>query len=159
MPIQFQRTIPVLRMFDEQKAKEFYVRYLGFTIDWEHRFEPDTPLYMQISRGNTVVHLSEHHGDGTPGTTLFLDMIGLEDLHQELSAKRCEYFRPRVQDVPWNAKMMALIDPFGNHLRFNQYNEHNADNAQQESSENKKQPSQRIRRSRRPRAARRRSRP
>lgn len=158
MPIQFQRTIPVLRMFDEQKAKEFYVQYLGFKVDWEHRFEPNTPLYMQVSRGNTVLHLSEHYGDGTPGTTLFLDMIGLEEFHQELSAKRYKYFRPGIQDVPWNAKMMALLDPFGNHLRFNQYNEHNAENTQQEPPENKKKSSQRSHRPSRPRATRRRSR-
>jgi catechol 2,3-dioxygenase-like lactoylglutathione lyase family enzyme len=158
MPIQFQRTIPVLRIFDEHKAKEFYVDSLGFKLDWEHRFEPNTPVYMQISRGTTVLHLSEHYGDGTPGTTLFVDMIGLEELHHELSAKRYKYFRPGIQHAPWNAKVMALVDPFGNHLRFNQYNVHNADNMQQDSSQGKKQAAQQGRRSRRPRAARRRSR-
>ncbi|MEW5011247.1 MAG: glyoxalase superfamily protein [Cycloclasticus sp.] len=25
-------------MFDEEKAKEFYVDYLGFNIDWEYTF-------------------------------------------------------------------------------------------------------------------------
>lgn len=41
------RTTQILRIFDEAKAKEFYVDFLGFTIDWEHRFESDLPLYMQ----------------------------------------------------------------------------------------------------------------
>lgn len=31
-------TIPILRIFDEAKAKEFYVAFLGFSVDWEHRF-------------------------------------------------------------------------------------------------------------------------
>ena len=59
--------IPVLRSFDERKAREFYVDFLGFTVDWEHRLEPDLPLYMQVSRGNLVLHLSEHHGGVSPG--------------------------------------------------------------------------------------------
>jgi catechol 2,3-dioxygenase-like lactoylglutathione lyase family enzyme len=38
--------IPILRMFDIRKAKEFYVDFLGFKVDWEHRFGPEFPLYM-----------------------------------------------------------------------------------------------------------------
>jgi hypothetical protein len=30
---------PILRSFDEAKAREFYIDYLGFSVDWEHRFE------------------------------------------------------------------------------------------------------------------------
>ncbi len=37
---------PILRMFVEVKAKEFYITFLEFEIDWEHRFEDDFPLYM-----------------------------------------------------------------------------------------------------------------
>ena len=32
----FGKTTPILRIFDEAKAKEFYVGFLGFNIDWEH---------------------------------------------------------------------------------------------------------------------------
>ena len=58
--------IPILRIFDEAKAREFYAGFLGFTFDWEHRFEPGTPLYAQVSRGDCRLHLSEHHGDAHP---------------------------------------------------------------------------------------------
>ena len=63
----FGKTVPILRMFDEAKAKEFYVDFLGFAIDWEHRFESGAPLYMQVSLGSFQLHVSEHYGDGTPG--------------------------------------------------------------------------------------------
>ena len=33
-----QQVIPVLRIFDIAKAREFYIDWIGFTIDWEHRF-------------------------------------------------------------------------------------------------------------------------
>jgi hypothetical protein len=32
------QTIPLLRIFDVERAKAFYVGFLGFAIDWEHRF-------------------------------------------------------------------------------------------------------------------------
>ena len=38
--MQVIQTIPVLRSFDVPKAREFYLDYLGFGTDWEHRFEP-----------------------------------------------------------------------------------------------------------------------
>lgn len=41
--MEFQ-TIPIIRIFDEEKAKEFYLEYLGMKLDWEHRFEPGTPI-------------------------------------------------------------------------------------------------------------------
>src|SRR5690606_4135647 len=63
----FEHPIPVLRTFDEAKANEFYIDFLGFKRDWDHRFAPGLPLYMQVSRGNLILHLSEHHGDASPG--------------------------------------------------------------------------------------------
>ncbi len=60
-------TTPILRSFDETKAREFYLDFLGFSLDWEHRFEEGPPLYMQISNGDCVLHISEHHGDCSPG--------------------------------------------------------------------------------------------
>jgi catechol 2,3-dioxygenase-like lactoylglutathione lyase family enzyme len=59
-----------LRIFDIAKADEFYLDFLGFKVDWDHRFEDKLPLYRQISRGNLILHLSEHHGDGNPGARL-----------------------------------------------------------------------------------------
>jgi catechol 2,3-dioxygenase-like lactoylglutathione lyase family enzyme len=116
----FLQTVPIFRIFDEAKAREFYVDYLGFRIDWEHRFEPNTPLYMQISRGGLTLHLSEHYGDACPGSTVFVRMTGIEELHAELKARQYKYLRPGVEIAPWNAKCMEVIDPFGNRIRFNE---------------------------------------
>lgn len=115
------RAIPILRIFDEAKAREFYVDFLGFAVDWEHRFAPDLPLYMQVSRGGLVLHLSEHHGDATPGSTVLVQTSeGLEALHAEVTAKNDKNNRPGLETAPWNAKVMEVADPFGNRLRFNQ---------------------------------------
>lgn len=115
-----ERVIPILRIFDPAKAREFYVDYLGMQVDWEHRFEDHLPLYMQVSRGNLVLHLSEHHGDCCPGSTVFLRVRGLEQLHRELTDKNYRFYRPGIEIAPWNARCMELVDPFGNRLRFSE---------------------------------------
>ena len=120
MAVSVLQTIPILRIFDEAKAREFYVDFLGFQIDWEHRFEPNSPLYMQVSRGGCVLHLSEHYGDACPGSTVFVRLTGIDELHAELTAKQFKYLRPGLEIAPWNAKCMEVIDPFGNRIRFNE---------------------------------------
>jgi len=111
-----KRVVPVLRIFDEAKAKAFYVDLLGFQIDWEHRFEPGYPLYMQISRDGVRLHLSEHHGDGTPGQVFFVDIAGLDAFHAELQAKGS---RAEIEPGPSpNMRVLNLWDPFGGRLRF-----------------------------------------
>ena len=119
--IEFESAIPILRIFDVKKAKEFYVDWLGFTIDWEHRFEPGLPVYMQISRSDLHFHLSEHHGDSTPGSAVFVNMKGLRDFHREITARKYPNLRPGIRRMPWHADVMEVVDPFGNRIRFNEY--------------------------------------
>jgi uncharacterized damage-inducible protein DinB/catechol 2,3-dioxygenase-like lactoylglutathione lyase family enzyme len=119
-PVSILETIPILRIFDVEKAREFYVSFLGFHVDWEHRFDDKAPLYMQVSRGGLSLHLSEHHGDATAGSTIFVRMTGVEALHREISAKEYPYLRPSVERAPWHAKVMEVTDPFGNRIRFSE---------------------------------------
>jgi catechol 2,3-dioxygenase-like lactoylglutathione lyase family enzyme len=118
--MQFVRTTPILRSFDEAKARAFYVDFLGFTVDWEHRFEPDLPLYMQVSRSGCVLHLSEHHGDCCPGAALRIETPELDAFHAELCGKRYGFARPGIADMPWGTRDMSITDPFGNRLTFTQ---------------------------------------
>ncbi|RJF96222.1 VOC family protein [Noviherbaspirillum saxi] len=110
--------IPILRIFDEAKAKAFYVDFLGFAVDWEHRFEADLPLYLQISKDSCLLHLSEHHGDGCPGAALRIETEHLAAYQQQLIGKQYRYARPAIQDTPWGSKDMTICDPFGNRLIF-----------------------------------------
>src|SRR6516162_11021984 len=77
MAVSFQKTIPLLRIFDVERAKEFYVGFLGFAVDWEHHFEQSALAYLQVSRDGLVLHLTEHHGDCCPGSTVFVWMTGI----------------------------------------------------------------------------------
>lgn len=109
--------IPILRMFDEAKAREFYLDFLGFTMDWEHRFEPGLPLYCQVSRGDCRLHLSGHHGDATPGSALRIAVEGLDEFHAELAGRNYKHARPGIGQQPWG-RDMSVTDPFGNRLVF-----------------------------------------
>ena len=114
------RTVPVLRSFDEAKAHEFYVGFLGFTVDWEHRFEPDAPVYMQVSRAGLAIHLSEHHGDGTPGSRVYVYTTGVTALHRELNDKKYRHNRPGLERQEWGMTEVTVIDPFNNRITFGQ---------------------------------------
>ena len=120
--MKFGAVTPILRMFDIAKAREFYLGFLGFTVDFEHRFEPDLPLYMQVSRGDCQLHLSEHHGDAAPGSAIRIAMEGIEDFHAELTAKEYGYAWPGLETTPW-AREIRVTDPFFNRLLFVQSNE------------------------------------
>ena len=121
MSIHFKGTIPILRIFSIEKAKEFYVDFLGFKVDWEHRFNEDAPVYMQVSRGDLVLHLSEHHGDSSPGSAVFVEMTGIEEFHREISSKKYRFMRPGIEDTFYGARAVGVIDPFSNRLRFNEF--------------------------------------
>ncbi|HVG07244.1 MAG TPA: glyoxalase superfamily protein [Thermoanaerobaculia bacterium] len=120
MPVEMLKTIPILRIFSVEKAREFYVDYLGFQVDWEHRFEDVAPLYMQVSRGSLTLHLSEHHGDCCPGSTMFVWMTGIDEFHQELAARNYKYLRPGLEETFYGTRSVEVIDPFGNRIRFNE---------------------------------------
>lgn len=114
----FSNTTPILRIFDETKAKEFYVDFLGFSVDWEHRFEEGLPLYMQVSKDGCVLHLSEHHGDCCPGSAMRIETSELEAFQRELIARQYKNARPGINEMPWGSKDMSISDPFGNRLTF-----------------------------------------
>jgi uncharacterized glyoxalase superfamily protein PhnB len=113
------KVVPILRIFDEAKAKEFYVTFLGFTVDWEHRFDPGAPLYMQLSKDGCVIQLSEHYGDCSPGAAVRIETTELDNYQQELAAKHYKYARPGPpRETPWGTRELAIHDPFGNRLVF-----------------------------------------
>lgn len=118
MPLTYVRTVPILRSFDEAKAREFYIDFLGFAVDWTHRFEPGLPLYMQVSRDGIVLHVSEHHGDATPGSHVRIEIDGLEAFHAELAAKRYKNNRPGLEHPPWGGLEMTVTDPAANRITF-----------------------------------------
>jgi len=115
------KNIPILRIFDVAKAKEFYIDWLSFKIEFEHQFEENTPFYIGISRDDIQIHLSEHHGDATPGSKVFIICNEIKKFHEELHSRPYKYYRPGICETFYGALEVSVQDPFGNTLSFNEY--------------------------------------
>jgi uncharacterized glyoxalase superfamily protein PhnB len=116
--IAMHSVTPVLRIFDVDRAKAFYLNFLEFQLDWEDRSE-GSPAYMQISfAGNCPIHLSEHHGDGCPGANLRIEINDAAEYQRRLIGKAYKYFRPGLEKAPWGDWEVSVTDPFGNRLTF-----------------------------------------
>ena len=107
--MEFKRVVPIFRIFSLEKAREFYLDFLGCKVEWEHRFEPGMPAFVSMARGRARVFLSEHQGDARPDTLLYL-VVGDTD------AVAREFGRPSG-DQPYGCDF-ELRDPDGNRLRI-----------------------------------------
>src|SRR5215216_2478218 len=110
--MKLAQPVPILRILDEQKAREFYIDFLGFAVDWERRFGDNAPLYLQVSRGGCTLHLSEHHGDCVPGGAIRIDTDDVDGLSRELLGKEYKDAKTGVADTPWRTREMSINDPF-----------------------------------------------
>lgn len=111
--------VPVFRSLDEARAREFYIDYLHFSIEWEHRFDhAESILYMRLRRDQFVLDLSEHHGDGTPGSTVWVPVSDVTALHKELHATGYRRMNPGIEADSPGGPTMEVIDPFSNTIRF-----------------------------------------
>jgi hypothetical protein len=110
-------TVPILRTFPGEEARRFYLDFLGFTLDWEHTFGEGMPLYQQVSRDGCVLHLSEHHGDGTPGSAVRIEIPDVRRLQRELVDSDVYPLRIGLDEEPWGDDLV-LPDPFGNRIIF-----------------------------------------
>lgn len=116
--MQISQTIPVLRIFDEQKAREFYIDFLGFSVTFVHRFGENAPIYLGLSFGGANLHLSEHHGDGCPGGRVRFETDNIEALHKRLTEQDYKFAKPGLEIQPWGFREISIADPFSNKIVF-----------------------------------------
>jgi catechol 2,3-dioxygenase-like lactoylglutathione lyase family enzyme len=117
---RLDRLIPILRILDVAKAREFYIDYLGFSVEFEHRFHDDAPLFMGVARDDVRLFLSEHHGDGSPGAHVVITIQGVDELHRELAAKGYRHMNPGIREQEWGSRDLGVVYPFGNQLVFSE---------------------------------------
>ena len=102
-----EQIVPILKVADTARAVEWYGR-LGFTKDFEHRYSEDFPGYVGISRDGLAMHLSEHVGDATPDTLVYIFVADVDALAAE--------FGVEVEEQSW-ARDFEVTDPDGNRIR------------------------------------------
>ncbi len=99
--------VPILKVSDADVATDWYAR-LGFEKAFEHRYSEDFPAYVGLSRGDVALHLSEHVGDATPDTLLYLWVDDVDAVASE--------FGVAIEEEDW-AREAHLTDPDGNRIR------------------------------------------
>jgi catechol 2,3-dioxygenase-like lactoylglutathione lyase family enzyme len=107
--VGFEGVNPILRVADVKASVDYYVRVLGFKLDW------DGPYFASVSRGKCHIFLSE--GDqGHPGGWVW---IGVEDAAALLKEYRNSgaKIRHELTNYPW-AYEMQVEDLDGNVLRM-----------------------------------------
>lgn len=110
---------PIFRSFDEAKARAFYIDWLEFDVLFEHRFGPELPLYLALKRGAFELHLTEHHGDTTPGTRIRVCVHEIEAFAADLQDRPYGGANPGAPErQPWGDLELTLTDPFGNRITF-----------------------------------------
>lgn len=112
-----QRVIPALRITDYARSKRFYVAGLGFQIDWEHRFEPHLPVFMQVSRDGLAFFLTEHAGDCPAGGLVHLYVPDVDAWFVELERKGVPVQEPPNESLQ-GLRDMTVVDPDGNKIRI-----------------------------------------
>jgi catechol 2,3-dioxygenase-like lactoylglutathione lyase family enzyme len=112
-----QQVIPALRITDYARSKAFYVEGLGFHIDWEHRFEPNFPVFMQVTRDGLTFFLSQHAGDCQVGGLIHLFVPHVDDWYAELLGKGVSVKEPPCESIE-GLRDMTVVDPDGNQLRI-----------------------------------------
>jgi hypothetical protein len=106
-----EETVPVLRVDDAAVAEAWYGR-LGFELEWEHRFEPDFPVFASVRRGpegaGVRLFLSEHRGDANPGAgSVYLRVRDVAPIAAEFG----------VDIVASDGRLeVHLEDPYGNRI-------------------------------------------
>ena len=122
--VSVQNVIPALRITNYEHCKHFYTEGFGFRVDWEHRFKPDFPVFMQVSRDEMILYLTEHRGDCQPGGLVHFYVPDVDAWYEELRhsvPKVCvglsKLQGPPSEGIP-GLRDMTIIDPDGNKLRI-----------------------------------------
>ena len=115
-------SIPVVPMALEDETKEFYLEFLGYEIDWEHRFNSsqNSELYMLIHLGDSVLHLNGHADPDSAPIETRIPVEHLQEYAQFLCQKKSRFGMPQPVDPRYEGKNtdMNIRDPFGNLLTF-----------------------------------------
>jgi catechol 2,3-dioxygenase-like lactoylglutathione lyase family enzyme len=107
-----EETIPILRIADAAVAVPWY-RRLGFEQEWEHRFEPNFPVFTSLRRGpegaGVRLFLSEHRGDAQPDGVVYIRVGDVAPIAAE--------FRVSIEEID-SRREVHLKDPDGNRIRI-----------------------------------------
>ena len=112
-----QSVVPLLRMIDWTSTRRFYVEFLGAAVDWIDEAGDHTPRYVAVTLPSGArLHLSEHHGDGTPGASVLIEVSSLDAQLAALTATGYGA-APAIAESRLG-RSITVHDPTGNRIIF-----------------------------------------
>ena len=111
-----QNVIPALQISSWNDSRQFYIEGLRFAVDWQHRFESGFPLFIQISRGDLTLYLSEHTGDCEVGGLVYLYVEDVDAWHRQVVANGIDAPPPENQE--FGLRDFRVRDCDGNQLNI-----------------------------------------
>ena len=108
--IDFEGTTPILRVENLSASIDYYVRILGFRLDWE-----DPGVFASVTRGKTSIFLCEKD-QGHAGGWVWVGVSDAGALHEDYRGRGA-----RIRHAPTNyewAFEMQVEDLDGNVLRM-----------------------------------------
>ena len=106
---RFGTISPMLSVESVPTSIEYYVKVLGFKVDWSTR------SFASVSRDNLSIYLSQG-GQGQLGTWVWIGVEGISALYEEYKMSGAT-----IREAPTNyswAYEMKVEDPNGHVLRF-----------------------------------------
>lgn len=104
---------PILSVPDIQAAVDYYVRVLGFELDWLYG---DPPVHGAVRRDSVQIQLSRNPALAL-GSRNFVFVESAEPFHAIHRANGAEIVSP-IENKPWGMREYTVRDPWGNELRF-----------------------------------------
>ncbi|MFV0257545.1 MAG: glyoxalase superfamily protein [Acidimicrobiales bacterium] len=102
-----EQLVPIIKVAKASVAADWYQR-LGFEVTFIQQYSEEFPAYIGLRRGPIQLHLSEHAGDATPDTLLYLMVDDVDAVAGEFGVEPSDgIFGSNVE----------LTDPDGNRVR------------------------------------------
>ena len=116
---------PFIKCSDITESLRFYTNLLDFKVVQAPDPEAFMSMYARLEREESVVHLSQHAGDGVFGSVIYIQVKNIDEIYNQFlvdGLKMQETSGITMQPVQqtWGMKEFYVADPDGNIIRFGQ---------------------------------------
>lgn len=113
--------IPTLHIGDPDTTLAFYTEKLGFKVNWEHSYDLESAVFIQVSRDGMKLYLSQHASDCATGGLVHIAVSDFDAWYADLQRSGVQ-----VRIAPGRGldrglegyRTLALMDPDGNEIRI-----------------------------------------
>ena len=117
--IKFLHVSPVMASSDVERDIKWYEEKLGFKNVYDSSAYQEGKIdYAVIGRQNLFLHLQFQFPDDMTSTDVRFQVINIESLFNEYTAKKFLNSKTVLRKTPWNTNEFILFDPSGNRLTF-----------------------------------------